>query len=144
MYTPSSTFLAHVKASEGLRLWAYPCPAGQWTIGYGHTPARSGQRITLQEAERLLIDDLRRHYTALRPYVRVALQPPQWEALVDMAFNVGVGAVAKSTLLRLINARADQREIQAQFRRWNRAKGRVLAGLTKRCEWRARRWVAAH
>lgn len=141
MYTPTPQLLAHLKASEGLRLVAYQCPAGKWTIGYGHTPARKGQRITTQQAEQLLTADLRKHYEQLRPHVRVDLTAPQWDALLDMAFNVGVSAVARSTLLRLINARARTADIGAQFLRWNKANGRVLAGLSKRCQWRAGRWA---
>lgn len=141
-YIPSPPLLAHIKASEGFRDRAYRCPAGIWTIGYGHTAGvKPTDRCTQVQAEAWLVDDIKLHARQLARYLKVKLTQAQMDAVVDMAFNVGIGAVAKSTLLRYINENRPTRDIQAQFLRWNKASGRVLDGLTKRCQWRATRWA---
>lgn len=94
-----------VKQWEGLRLKAYHCTASTLTIGYGHTKnVKPGQTITKAEAERLLRDDLVEHAEALAPYVTAKLTQGQYIALLDLAFNVGVSAVAKSQTLKYLNA----------------------------------------
>lgn len=141
-YSPSPILLAHIKQSEGCKLKAYKCPSGIWTIGYGHTVGvKPTDRCTQAQADAWLVDDIKQHARQLAPYIKVQLTQAQMDALVDMAFNVGSAAVAKSTLLRYINSRRTAREIQAQFLRWDKDNGRVLSGLTKRCQWRAQRWV---
>ena len=94
-----------VKRWEGLRLKAYQCSASTWTIGYGHTKnVKPNQVITKVEAERLLRDDLVEHAEALAPAVTCKLTEGQYIALLDLAFNVGVSAVAKSKTLEYLNA----------------------------------------
>ncbi|WP_304947331.1 lysozyme [uncultured Parasutterella sp.] len=94
-----------VKRWEGLRLKAYHCTASTLTIGYGHTKnVKPGQTITKAEAERLLRDDLVEHAQALAPAVTCKLTEGQYIALLDLAFNVGVSAVAKSKTLEYLNA----------------------------------------
>ena len=94
-----------VKEWEGLRLKAYRCTARTWTVGYGHTKGvRPGQVISLQQAERLLRDDLDEHAEDLARYVTCRLTRGQYIALLDLAFNLGVPAVAKSQTLRYLNA----------------------------------------
>lgn len=140
-YTPSPILLAHIKKSEGYRSRAYRDSVGVWTIGFGHTRGvKPTDRCTESQAEAWLMADIRHHAQQLAPHVKVKLTQAQMDALVDMAFNVGVSAVAKSTLLRYVNEQRSTREIQAQFLRWNKAGGRPLEGLTKRCRWRADRW----
>ena len=124
--------LALIKAHEGLRTRAYLCPAGKWTIGHGSTGprVRAGLVITPAEAEAMLREDLRRFEAAVRAHALPASQN-QYDALVSLAFNIGVGAFARSTLLRL--HRAGEHEGAAdQFLRWDRAGGKVLAGLVRR------------
>ncbi len=121
-----------IKAFEGLKLNAYLCPAKVWTIGYGHTKtARSGQRITEQQAEDLLRQDLRTFEDGVNRQARVPLTQSQFDALVSLAFNIGTGALQRSTLLRMLNA-GDYSGAANQFLRWNKAGGRELAGLTRR------------
>lgn len=122
-----------VKESEGLELRAYLCPAGIWTIGWGHTgtDVYKGLVITLAEAEDLLERDLRTSEGYVNSLVKVKLTQNQFDALVSFVYNVGGGAFKDSTLLRLLNA-GDYKGAADQLLRWDKAKGKVLAGLTKR------------
>jgi lysozyme len=141
--------VALIKQWEGLRLEAYICPTGHPTIGYGHTAtARMGQTITEIEAERLLRQDLMQFEAAIERLVRVPLSEGQFGALVSWAFNVGVGAVQNSTLLRRLN-NGEYESVPTELARWN--KGRVngqlvvLPGLTNRRAAEVGLWVrAAH
>lgn len=127
-----------VKHFEGLFLKAYKCPGNVWTIGYGHTglkhndgTVRPGRVITEKEAEELLAHDLNEKYApTVRRVVKRRLKQHEFDALVSFHFNTG--ALSRSTLLRLLNARADGEAVGAQFLRWVRGGGRVLAGLVRR------------
>jgi lysozyme len=132
---------------EGLHLRAYLCPAAVATIGYGATHYLDGRPVRLTDppisrdaAERLLIEMLRRTYA---PQVLAACpvlareSPERLAAIVDFAFNVGGGALRASTLRRRINA-GDWADVPTQLRRWDKAGGRVLRGLTIRREAEAR------
>lgn len=121
-----------IKRFEGLRLRSYLCPANVWTIGYGHTGnVTSNQIITSEQAESILKSDLQRFENAVSDAVKVPLNQNQFDALVSLAFNIGVGAFSGSTLVRMLNA-ANYTGAADQFLRWNRAGGRVLDGLTRR------------
>lgn len=121
-----------IKQFEGLYLQAYRCPAGVPTIGYGHTAGVAmGQTITQQHADDYLRRDVRQFERAVARLVTVPLTQGQFDALVSFAFNLGEGALAQSTLLRLLNA-GDYAGAAAQFDRWNKAGGRVLPGLVRR------------
>lgn len=124
-----------IKKHEGLRLEAYlPTPNDVWTIGYGHThTTKQGMKITEDQAEKLLYLDIAWAEEAVKGLVKVPLTQNQFDALVSFVFNVGAGAFAKSTLLRFLNT-GDYTNAAAQFLRWNRQKGRILNGLTKRRE----------
>lgn len=124
---------------EGLELQAYQDSAGIWTIGYGNTrnpytgiPVKQGDKITKKEAlEWLRItvvgveDDVKR-------LVKVPINTNQQLALASLVFNIGAGAFARSTLLRLLNSGADKSAVAAQFLRWNKVKGKEVPGLTRR------------
>lgn len=90
-----------------------------------------GQTITQQQADDYLRRDVRQFERAVARQVRVPLTQGQFDALVSFAFNLGEGALAQSTLLRLLNA-GDYAGAAAQFDRWNKAGGRVLPGLVRR------------
>lgn len=123
-----------IKTFEGLKLTAYVCPAGVLTIGYGTTKGvTKGQTITAAEAERLLRADLAVFEAGVSKAVKVPLEQHEFDALVSFAYNIGLGALGKSTLLRLLNA-GDKAGAARQFERWNKAGGKVLAGLTRRRE----------
>jgi lysozyme len=130
--TIGSAGLAIIKQFEGLRLTAYLCPAKVWTIGYGSTGSHvnAGMTITEQQAEALLRRDLARFEAAVAKAAPNA-SPSQFDAMVSLAFNIGTEAFRGSTLLRLHKA-GNHSAARAQFARWNRAGGKVLAGLTRR------------
>jgi lysozyme len=114
---------------------------GVLTIGYGHTGGvKIGQVITEKAALELMAQDLIPAEKAVNEGVKVPLTQPQFDALVSFVFNCGVSAFLKSTLLKRINAKAPVADIQAQFLRWNRDNGTVLAGLTKRRQAEADMW----
>jgi lysozyme len=120
---------------EGLRLEAYPDPGtgGEpWTIGVGHTGGvKPGDRITKDQAIDFLAADLQSAEKAVAGAVKVPLSQNEFDALVSFVFNVGAGAFRSSTLLKLLNV-GDRRGAADQFLRWDKAGGRVMAGLTRR------------
>lgn len=122
-----------IKEHEGLRLQAYlPTPNDVWTIGYGHTgSAHKGMVITEERAEALLRQDIAWVEDAINKNVVVPLTQNQYDALASLIYNIGAGAFAKSTLLRMLNM-GDYAGAAEQFGRWNRQKGKVLNGLTRR------------
>lgn len=122
-----------IKAFEGCKLEAYRCPAGIPTIGYGSTGehVKMGMRITQQEADALLLDDLKRFEAGVEKIAKVSLSDNEFSALVSFAFNLGLKALENSTLLRLLNA-GKRAEAAAEFPKWNKAGGKVLKGLVRR------------
>lgn len=121
-----------VKHFEGCYLKAYRCPAGVWTIGYGHTEGvKEGMKIARDVADDLLASDLAKFATGVEPLVTVPLNENQFGALVSFSFNVGLGAFRDSTLLRNLN-KGWYEQVPAQLMRWTRAGGRELDGLRKR------------
>ncbi|WP_406850154.1 lysozyme [Chromobacterium phragmitis] len=122
-----------IKQFEGLRLAAYQDMVGVWTIGYGHTgpDVKAGLTITQQQADQLLAADLQKFEAGVSLAVTVSLNANQFSALVSFSYNLGLGNLRSSTLLRLLN-QGDFAGAAAQFPRWNRAGGQVVAGLTRR------------
>ena len=133
----SDAGIALIKSFEGLRLEAYPDPAtggDPWTIGYGHTgEVRPGMVITEAEAEQLLRQDIVQFEMCVNRLLQVTVTQGQFDALVSFAFNLGCANLRKSTLMRKLNA-GDAEGAAAEFLVWNRAAGRVMAGLTRRRE----------
>ena len=125
----------HIKKWEALRLKAYlPTPNDVPTIGYGHTKtAKMGTVITESDAERLLRADLDWTEAALNDLVEVPLTQLQYDALASFVFNVGATAFRKSTLLKKLNA-SDYAGAADELLRWDKQKGKVLKGLTRRRE----------
>lgn len=125
---------------ESLRLTSYKDSVGVWTIGVGHTNGvRQGQTITKEQAMTLLKGDLLPCENFVNSIKEIDTQG-KFDALVDFAFNLGIEALRKSTLLKLILAKAEESDIKNQFLRWNKAGGRVLSGLVKRRNWEAMRY----
>ena len=118
---------------EGEVLHAYRCAAGVWTIGVGHTGGVTpNMKITKEQSRQLLKSDLCRFEKAVNETIKHPLLQHQFDALVSFAFNVGAPAFKGSTLAKKINANAPWSEIRAEFLRWNKAGGKVLAGFTSR------------
>jgi lysozyme len=141
----SADGLALVKEFEGLRLKAYKCPAGVWTIGYGHTSAagipevNSGMEITKEEAEAILKRDMVQYEAGVEKLVKVELSQGQFDALVDFAYNAGVGALAKSTLLKRVNEERFD-DVPAEFMKWTKGGGKELPGLVRRRRAEVKLW----
>lgn len=127
--------LKFISEHEGLSLTAYPDPgtgAEPYTLGYGHTGGvKPGDTCTEAQAMEWLAEDVREAEQAIERLVTVPLTQDMFDALVSFTFNVGAGNLSSSTLLKLVNAGKFD-EAAEQFPRWNRAAGRVMAGLTKR------------
>jgi GH24 family phage-related lysozyme (muramidase) len=127
--------IAAIKAHEGLRLQAYPDPGSggePWTIGWGHTGGvKRGDVITLEQAEKFLAEDIAEAQAGIRALVKVPLTDGQLWALTSFVFNLGTGALAKSTLLRRLNAR-DYAGAASEFGRWINAAGKPMPGLVRR------------
>lgn len=121
-----------IKQFESLRCEAYRCPAGIWTIGYGHTAGvRRGDRIDEQKAEQLLAEDLRQFETVVNQECP-GVNQNQFDALVSFVFNIGTGNFLKSTLLKCVKTNPQNVNIRYEFSRWNKANGTVLSGLIRR------------
>lgn len=122
-----------LKRHEGLRLEAYRCPAGVLTIGYGHTgDVEDWHRISAHEADVILQYDVEGTEAGVaRLTDGLRLTQGQWDALVCFAFNVGLAALSRSTLLRRLRA-GDVHGAADELLRWTRGGGKVLPGLVKR------------
>lgn len=129
-----------IKQFEGLRLTAYPDPGtgGEpWTIGYGTTSSAGvgkitrGMKITKVQAESMLVRSLE---TYEKGVVRALKNPPtqhQFDALVSLAYNIGLANLSRSSVVKLMNAGEINRAGMA-FLLWNKAAGKVMPGLTRR------------
>lgn len=131
--TYSANGLSLTEQFEGFRLTAYQDQVGVWTIGYGHTgpDVTPGQTITVAEAQALLAQDVSSAAGCVNTVVAVKLTQQEFDALVDFVFNLGTGAFKGSTMLRDLND-GDFTSAAAQFARWDRAGGVVVAGLLRR------------
>lgn len=123
-----------IRATERLRLQAYQDAGGVWTIGYGHTgpDVCEGIVIAREHAEELFIVDVGEREDAIQRLVTGPLTQPRLDGLVPLVFNIGIGAFAGSTLLRLLNARAPLIQCASQFARWCHVAGAYNEGLAMR------------
>lgn len=128
-----------IKEFEGLRLKAYQDSVGVWTIGYGTTrlsgrPVGPSDALKSEgEALQLLLSDVEAvRSPAIESLVKVQLTDNEFSALLSFTYNLGVAALARSTLLKLLNANAPRPKVAAEFSKWNKADGVELAGLTRR------------
>ena len=124
-----------IKQFEGYSSKAYPDPAtggAPWTIGYGTTKGvKPGMVITAQQAEKMLRDDVAKFESGVSSLITAPTTQGQFDAMVSLAYNIGLGNFGKSTLLKKHNARCYTCAAD-QFRVWNRANGKVMNGLTRR------------
>lgn len=129
-----------IKFYEGLRLSAYQCSSGVWTIGYGHTKtAKPGMRINHFQADKLFEEDIASFERDVTKLLKVPVSQNQFDALVSFAFNVGsdidaddvAEGLGDSTLLKRVNM-MDFLGASQEFLKWTRSNGKVLSGLEKR------------
>ena len=123
-----------IKHFEGCELNAYKCPAGVWTIGYGHIKGVSeGMSITQEQAEQMLLDELKEYENYINELVTVNLSQNQFDALVSWVYNLGPANLKASTMLKVLND-GKYEDVPYQMKRWNKAGGKVLDGLVRRRE----------
>ena len=127
-----------IKEFEGCKLLSYKCPAGVWTIGIGSTryadgtPVKANQALPNEDAAMQLLAKTLAHYEHEVNALKVELSQNEFDALVCLCYNIGTANLISSTLVRMLKAKEPKSEIAEQFLRWNKAGGKVLAGLTRR------------
>jgi lysozyme len=131
--------LTLIKKFEGLKLTSYPDTGGIWTIGYGNTinkdtgqAIKQGDKIDLATAERWLKQDIAEREKKIKGLIKVPVSANMMAAMTSLAYNIGTGAFASSTLLRLLNSGSDKKLVADQFLRWNKVQGKEVKGLTNR------------
>lgn len=126
--------VALIREFESCKLKAYKDPVGIWTIGYGTTKGvRPGMVITQPIAEALMQQEIHDVcLPAIKRLVKVACTNNEICAMISFSYNVGIGALGRSTLMRKLNANASDQEVADEFLKWNMAGGKVLSGLVRR------------
>jgi lysozyme len=139
-----------IKKYEGFMPEPYRCPGGIPTIGYGSTRYENGDEVSMDDcsidrerAEEILLYYIKEVADQVRSVVKHKLEDHQEAALISFTYNLGIGNLKRSTLLQLINRGPENQNIPNEFRRWNKAGGKVLAGLTTRREEEAKLWSNA-
>ena len=129
----SAVGLSLIRRFEGVRLIAYPDVGGVWTIGYGHTgpDVTRGMEITQEEADALLVKDVSKFAHGVEKLLSRSATQGQFDALISLAYNIGLGAFKDSTVLKRFNAGQIPGAAEA-FILWVRAKGVIYEGLVKR------------
>ena len=128
-----------IKKWEGFMPEAYICPGGIPTIGYGSTRYENGDKVSMEDCdidrkrgEEILLHYVKEVSKQVRKVLKHDLTDNQEAALISFTYNLGIGNLSRSTLLLLINGGPMNQNIPREFRRWNKAGGKVLAGLTAR------------
>ena len=128
-----------IKEFEGFSNRPYKCSANIPTIGYGNTFYPDGKRvsmldkqITKEYADEIFKNVVDNFAFKVSKLIKSKVTQNQFNALVSFAYNVGIGNLEKSTLLKLVNLNPNDAMISKQFLRWNKAKGKELKGLTNR------------
>jgi lysozyme len=136
-----------IKKWEGFMPEPYLCPGGVPTIGYGSTRYENGDEVALEDCEidqkrgeEILLYYIKEVADQVRSVLKHKLSDNQEAALISFTYNLGIGNLKRSTLLLLINGGPMNQNIPREFRRWNKAGGKVLAGLTARREEEADLW----
>ena len=127
-----------IKFYEGCKLTSYQCSAGHWTLGFGNTffedgkSVKPGDKISQERANELFEIIAKEFADKVAPLVKSAVTPNQFAAITSFAYNAGIGNLKSSTLLKKVNANPNDPSIALEFAKWDKAGGKVLAGLTKR------------
>ncbi len=137
--TPSKNCIDLIKKFEGFRSESYQDSVGVWTVGYGSTmwpdgnKVQSGQKMTMLEAEKVMAWELdRKGKVIISALPTTIINQNQYDALLSFAYNLGVGALLKSTLFKKLKLNPNDESIRAEFMRWVNAGGKTLKGLKKR------------
>ena len=135
----SNKGLELIKEFEGFSSTAYLCSAKKATIGYGNTfwedgtPVKIGDQISKERAETLLKHVVDGFSVAVEVDIKIEVSQNQFDAMVSLAYNIGLGAFKNSTLLRQLN-RGNFVGASQEFLRWDKSNGKPLLGLTRRRE----------
>lgn len=123
-----------IKEEGGIKLKAYKCQAGIWTIGVGHTgkDVKEGMEITKEKAIELLKGDLRRFENVVNKSIKYPIEQHKFDALVSLAFNIGCAAFSNSTVVKKINMGAKMCEVEEAWKMWRKGGGKVLPVLVAR------------
>ena len=139
MTSTSENGINLIKQFEGFAPEPYLCPAGKLTVGYGHIVKQNEKKsyesrvLTEKECTVLLKRDILRYEKAVDKYITVMITQNQFDALVSFTYNLGTGALKRSTLRRKLNL-GEFAGIPNEIQRWNKCNGKPLAGLTRRRE----------
>lgn len=121
-----------IKKFEGCELTAYRCSANVLTIAYGRIKeVKEGDTCTQEQAEEWLTEELLEYESYVNDMVEVSLLQNQFDALVSWVYNLGPSNLKSSTLLKVLNS-GEYKSVPEQIKRWNKAGGKVLEGLTRR------------
>lgn len=132
--TPSQKAIDIIKKWEGMKLTAYKCSAGKWTIGYGSTmyingdKVKEGDKITKEKAEELLMWFLKKKSLL----IKASVNQNQFDALCSLMYNIGIGALLDSILYKKVRINPNDKDIRNEFMRWKFASGKVIQGLINR------------
>ena len=136
----SAMGLELIKEFEGFSANAYLCPAKIPTIGYGNTfyangtKVKLGEQISKTDALELLEKVVNKDFAdKIFPLIKVKVSQNQFDAMVSLAYNIGVGNFSKSTLLKKVNS-GDFDGASNEFLKWNKSGSKELLGLTRRRE----------
>lgn len=123
-----------IKEEGGIKLKAYKCQAGVWTIGVGHTgkDVVEGMEISREKALELLKLDLRRFEDTVNKSIKYPIEQHQFDALTSLAFNIGCNAFSNSTVVKKINIGAKMSEVEDAWKMWRKGGGKVLPILVAR------------
>jgi len=138
----SAKGITAIKTFEGFREVPYEDVGGVLTVGYGHTGKKACKRISKEEAEKLLIEDVRDAEACINKFVTASLLQHEFDALVSLIYNIGAGAFKKSTLLKKLNTNAKY-DAANEFLRWDIADGKKLTALNKRRRSERRMFLAS-
>lgn len=136
-YTVSQNGLKFLQAREGVELTAYN-KDGVWTIGYGNTfyengsKVKAGDKITQSRAESLFKVVVKQFEKQVSSLITSSITQSQFDALVSLAYNIGMPNFKKSTLLKLVNKNPKDLSIRTEFGKWIYSQGKVLQGLVNR------------
>lgn len=127
-----------IQQFEGLKLKAYQDSVGIWTIGYGNityldgTKVKKGDEITREQADLMFKQTANKFALEVAKLIDVCLTQNQFNALVSLAYNIGIGAFKGSTLLKKVNNNPSNPTIKDEFLKWKMAGGKVIQGLLNR------------
>lgn len=138
----SNNGISFLKKEEGLRLKAYQDQVGVWTIGHGNTyyengqKVKSGDQITEARAEELFRNKLKEFENAVNKTITAKVNQNQFDAMVSLCYNIGVGGFAKSTVAKLVNHNPENGAIKSAFEAWRNAGGKPILLNRRQREYR--------